>query len=55
MSNHFQTVHGCLTGKTYLALRQNYNINRKNSKRRSVSTIVKIKTIPGGQLVINIR
>ena len=39
----------------YLALRQNYNINRKNSKWRSVSTIVKIKTIPGGHLVIIIR
>jgi hypothetical protein len=30
----------------YLALRQNYNINRKNSKRRSVSTIVKNKNNP---------
>jgi hypothetical protein len=41
----------CLT-IPYLALRQNYNIYRKNSKRRSVSTIVKIKTIHGGHLVI---
>ena len=30
----------------YLALRQNFNINRKNSKRRSVSTIVKNKNNP---------
>jgi hypothetical protein len=36
----------------YLALRQNYNINRKHSKRRSVSAIVEIKTIPGGHLFI---
>ena len=30
----------------YLVLRQNYNINKKNSKRHSVSTIVKNKNKP---------
>jgi hypothetical protein len=39
-------------GKDFLDFAQNYNIDRKNSKRRSINIIVKIKTIPGGHLFI---
>ena len=48
-------VVGKMKNEKYLALRQNYNINMKNSKRCSVNIIVKIKTIHGGHLFTKLK